>query len=306
MTIFDSKRRTLCGTALALVVATASGQSPRLHADPFDTLELRALVGDSMPSTNQLLETLRGQYARLLIVSESLPLSRQGIYVTIGAAALERALAAHLEVPLLALNVSNEQYRDLISASVANRRRAPLTAIFAEPSVVQQFQLIRVIFRRELTVGVLLSDRTAHLEAQLRQTAGAASLQIEIQHIEPGDNVVRAIGRMRSSSVLLAIPDRSIFTAENLRTIIESCYRRSLPIIGFSASLVRAGTLATVYSTPTDTIAQASLLLEQLAAGRVPPPQYPAYWRVAVNDYVARSLNVPIDDNVRNFGNAPR
>ena len=46
-------------------------------------------------------------------------------------------------------------------------------------------------------------------------------------------------------------------------------------------------------------------MLESAAAGRLLDAQYPRYWRVAVNESVARSLNVIVDDTVRKLGNRP-
>jgi hypothetical protein len=75
--------------------------------------------------------------------------------------------------------------------------------------------------------------------------------------------------------VLLALPDRAIMSAENVQAFLEATYRRGMTVVGFSAALVRAGALASVYSTVEEVVAQASLLIEQLASGQQPVPQYP-------------------------------
>jgi hypothetical protein len=48
------------------------------------------------------------------------------------------------------------------------------------------------------------------------------------------------------------------------------------------------------------------MLIEQLAGGQVPSAQYPIYWRVAVNENVARSMNIPLDDGVRSLASPVR
>jgi ABC-type uncharacterized transport system substrate-binding protein len=77
-------------------------------------------------------------------------------------------------------------------------------------------------------------------------------------------------------------------------------------MIGFSTSMVAAGTLAAAYSSVDDTVAQLGEVIDMLQSGRVPEPQYPKYWRVAINESVARSLNVVINDAARGMGNRPR
>ena len=102
------------------------------------------------------------------------------------------------------------------------------------------------------------------------------------------------------------VPDRAILTPENVQAFLEATYRRGQAVVGFSSALVRAGTLASVYSTVDEVVAQASMLVEQLANGQQPGAQYPIYWRVAVNESVARSMNIPIDDEARGFASPVR
>jgi hypothetical protein len=76
-------------------------------------------------------------------------------------------------------------------------------------------------------------------------------------------------------------------------------------VIGFSAELVAAGTLASAYTDIDDTVAHLGAVVDSVVSGRVPEPLYPRYWRVAINDNVARSLNVIVDDGVRRLGERP-
>ena len=165
--------------------------------------------------------------------------------------------------------------------------------------------LIRALYARRVGVGVLLTESTAAQETELRRAARSADLDIDVQFVERGENAVRALTRVASSTVLLAVPDRDLYTVDNLRNLLESTYRRGQGVIGFSASLVNAGTLAAAYSSIDDTVAQVGEVAATMAAGRLPDPQYPRYWRVAVNDSVARSLNVVVSDAARRLGNFP-
>lgn len=77
-------------------------------------------------------------------------------------------------------------------------------------------------------------------------------------------------------------------------------------MIGFSTSMVAAGALAAAYSNVDDTIAHLGEVVDLFQSGRMPEPQYPKYWRVAINESVARSLNVVISDAARGMGDRPR
>lgn len=224
--------------------------------------------------------------------------------MTLGSEALKEMLQAGADGPVLSLLTSSEAFRDIVPPQSTEHRRVPVTALFAEASPAQQLTLVRKIFRRRITVGVLLSDYTASFEAQIRTAARAADLDLEVHRVSLAENPIRALTRLASANVLLALPDRAIMSAENVQAFLEATYRRGMTVVGFSAALVRAGALASVYSTVEEVVAQASLLIEQLAGGQQPVPQYPAYWRVAVNERVARSLDIPIDHEVRSL-NSP-
>jgi ABC-type uncharacterized transport system substrate-binding protein len=102
------------------------------------------------------------------------------------------------------------------------------------------------------------------------------------------------------------MPDSAVFNAENIKNILVTTYRRSQPVIGFSAPLVKAGALASSYSDIEDIDAQADEILNDFdASGKLPDPQFPKYFSVIVNDDVARSLNIVIDEPVKKFSRKP-
>jgi hypothetical protein len=111
--------------------------------------------------------------------------SGAAVYVTLGSEALKEMLQAGADGPVLSLLTSSEAYRDIVSPQSTEHRRVPVTALFAEASPAQQMTLVRKIFRRRITVGVLLSEYTASLEAQIRTAARAADLDLEVHRVSP-------------------------------------------------------------------------------------------------------------------------
>ena len=84
-------------------------------------------------------------------------------------------------------------------------------------------------------------------------------------------------------------------------------YRREQAVVGFSPAIVKAGALATITSDSNDTAAQLEELLgDYIRYGRLPSEQFPKYFSVVVNDSVARSLNVLIDDGVLQLSRKPK
>lgn len=301
LTPANIRRRCLGTIALGMCLA-----APALRAAQ---LELRVLIGDQ--PTPAARETLAGVTARFPAAVHDSDVqrltSRAGgaVYTALGVEALQALLDVDMDSPVLSLLASSEAYRACL-LSRPERRRGSATALFAEASPGQQLALVRLIYRRRVTAGVLLTENTAHLADAIKAAARSAELDLEFCRLESGENPIRALGRLASATVLLAVPDRAVISAENVQAFLEATYRRGMAVVGFSAALVRAGALASVYSTVDEVVAQATLLVEQLLSGQLPVMQFPAYWRVAVNDRVARSLNIPIDHEARSYASPTR
>jgi hypothetical protein len=286
-----------------MLAAVASMLSPRYA---FAASELRTLVIDDTPASRRAVEALKRRFPQMVIGDEIGALSRRAgpaVYLAVGPAALKAATASGVQAPLLSLFTARQAFHQIVNAAAPPRRGT--TAIYAEASPVHQLRLVSSIFQRRVTVGVLLTDGSAHLEPLLDRAARDMDVVIQTHRTTPNTNMVRELNRLADTDVILAMPDVGIFSADNFRDILESTYRRGQPIVCFSQGMVAAGCLAAAYAPVDDVVAQAADLLTELEAGRLPAPRYPAYWRVAVNYNVARSLNIVISDSVRALGERP-
>jgi putative tryptophan/tyrosine transport system substrate-binding protein len=278
--------------------ATAAGAELRIVA---------AASADPASAGGQILAALKRRFPEAQVGEDAPALAARGgsaVYVAVGPAALQAALSADVPGPLVSAFVSSEAYLRLTGAGHPRRAR-PVTAIYAEAAPAAQMELIRRLYRRRVMVGVLLSPSTRYLQPQIERAAAAAELPVSFEVVEPGAHPVRALAGLSSASVLLAVPDPELYNAQVARAVLESTYRRRQGVIGFTKAMVSAGTLGAAYATVDDVVAQLGQMVDALMAGQVVDPQYPLYWRVAINDSVARSLDLVIDASVRSLGNAP-
>jgi len=269
--------------------------------------ELRIVVSSPSETTSQIAAALTRRFPTAQTSEDVQALvARSGpaVYLAVGPVALQAALNADVVGPLISTFVSSEAYLRLTAAALPRRTR-PTTAVYAEAAPAAQMQLIRRLYRRKVMVGVLLSPATRHLRPLIEQAASAAELSVSFEVVEPGTNPVRALAALTSASVLLAVPDPELYNAQVVRAVLESTYRRRQGVIGFSRAMVSAGTLGAAYATIDDVVAQLGDMIEALIAGRSVDAQYPLYWRVAINDSVARSLDVIVDASARGLGNFP-
>ncbi len=268
--------------------------------------DLRVVTAPDPASQRQVLTALKARFPALVIDAEPATFdARHGSgspVVAIGPVALKRALDADIKAPLISVFTSSQTFRRLVGRDHPN-----VTAIHADASPLSQLQLITTLFERRVTVGVMLSEASAYLERPLRQAAAQVGIELLIERADPAADVVRSLNRLSGTQVLLAVPDSTLYTPDTLRAVLESTYRRGLPVIGFSSATVAAGTLATAYSSVDDVVADLAELLDGLSAGAsaLPEARFAHYWRVSVNDNVARSLGIAITDKVLNLGNLP-
>jgi putative tryptophan/tyrosine transport system substrate-binding protein len=266
---------------------------------------VRVILGPEAPAQRDLVAAIRARYPAADVDTNVGRLLRRGgaiAYVAMGPAALQAAQAQRLDAPVICLLTSRQAYARIAAERPQDRS---VTAIFAEPSPSQQMRLIAAIHRRRVVVGAFISPQSTYLAPLLRQAAVSNQLDLELAPIEPDASLSRNLVRLANAAVVLVFPDSAIYTQQSLRELLESSYRRRQPVIGFSQALVTAGTLASAYADASDTAAHLHTILEGIAAGRLPEPEYPRYWRVAINDSVARSLDVVVDDAVRSMGDRP-
>jgi putative tryptophan/tyrosine transport system substrate-binding protein len=279
----------------------------RSDAAPADT-EIRVFSSGDSDALRQVLQALERRFPKTSIYSAADALSGHkgpSLNLAVGPAALKIALDARPDGPLIALFTSSQTYRQLVGAQRTASGGGPVTAIYAEASPHHQMQLIARLYGRQVSVGVLLSEGTAYLIQAIQDAARQAGLEVVIERtsIEVGFN--EALLRLKGTRVVLLVPDSNLYTPESIRNLLESTYRRNQAVIGFSVSLVNAGALAAAYSSTEDVVGQLEEILVQAAVGRLPDAQYPRYWRIAVNDSVARSLNITVDEAVRLLGQRP-
>ena len=218
--------------------------------------------------------------------------SRPTLSITIGPEALRKGLA-EARGPVLSAFASSQVWHQAVQG-----KKAKASAVFGEPAPADQLRLVELLYRRPTPVVAILSDDNVYLKPVLGQ--------VRIVPFAEGGDINRALSSVQQAKVLLAMPDRAVFTTGNIRNILLSAYRRNQGVIGFSADMVKAGALATTYSEIEDINAQVAAMAEQyVATGQLPGPQFPRYFRTIVNEPIARALGIKVDDRVRQFSRQP-
>jgi putative ABC transport system substrate-binding protein len=295
----------IAGYAVFFSVAWAG---PASAPSGLDAYNLRIAVADGGGATRQIVAAIRKRYPTSQVLAEStVTNTRAGrtIDIAIGPAALRALLENGTDGFIISIFTSSQAYRGILEKA-PKARTGKVTAVFAEPSPADQFQLISRLYKRRVRVAMLVSETTAYLIPSLSKAAGAANIELRIENVDAGESATRALNRVTNAAAILAIPDNNVYNTENIRSILDTTYRRNQAIVGFSPSMVRAGVLASAYSDVDDIVAHLGEMISEVeSTGLLPMPQYPKYFQTQINDSVARSLNVVVDEQARALSRKP-
>jgi ABC-type uncharacterized transport system substrate-binding protein len=263
--------------------------------------------GDS-PAQRVFTQALKARYGAMAIRPD-LPEQAGGrklpsLTILVGVAALRRALEQGYKGQAVAVLISSQAYHQLLGQ--APREQSNITALLSDPPAQAQMQLIATLFDRGTAVGTLLSESSLHLERSFRQAAAQYGHELLVERVEAGGSVMKPLQRLAAAQVILAVPDATIYTPDTLRAILESTYRKGQPMVGFSPATVTAGTLASAYSDIEDLVMDLSEVIDTngwLINGSLHEARTCRYWRMQINDNVARSLGVSVSDKVLKLGN---
>jgi hypothetical protein len=292
-----SMRRLAAAVAIAAFGTAAAGATP--PPVPTSGYRFQIVTGDESAVTTRIAEDL---YKRLVptfaAFRTELAQRRRMVYVAIGPTALREVAGRRCDCVVISAFTSSQVWRAVTDKLPPARARA-MTAVYAEPAPADQLRLAALLYRRPVRAAAILGPETGFLLPALLG-------QAEVLHAARGDDMSDLLARIGRSEVLLALPDSTVYNPENIRNILLSTYRRKQGVIGFSSDMVKVGALASTYSEIEDINAQvAEMAAAFVATGEMPPPQFPHYFRTAINEGVARSLDLAVSDEARRFSRLP-
>ena len=192
--------------------------------------------------------------------------------VAVGTGAMEALAPKNLPQPVLSVLVPRAAFEKTARHSGRLGDPRHFSAIYLDQPWARQFALIRHALPGRTKVGVLLPPNSTELAAALSAAAKAAGLVAIIEMVDGDADPLPELKRLLSESeVILAVPDPLIYNRNTVQSILLTTYRQQVPLLGFSASYVKAGAIAAVFSVPEQIGQQAAEVIQRLAAGRSLP-----------------------------------
>ena len=219
------------------------------------------------------------------------------LVIALGAKALEAASMLKHTTSVLSVYTPLLIFNQILANS--KRELSNFSTIVLDQPYWRQLALIKTVLPETKKVGVLLGPASSQYLDVLKDEADQLGLTLMDENVSNDADLIPKLKKLLDSSeAMLAIPDRSIYNRETAESILLTSYRHQKPMFGYSQSYVKAGALASVYSSTKQIARQAVeiAIKSQPASNQLPSPQIPKYFSVAINQQVAHSLNIAIAD----------
>jgi putative ABC transport system substrate-binding protein len=188
---------------------------------------------------------------------------------------------------------SREKYRAAIDKATKKN-----TAIYIDNPPERQILLAKILFGDLQTLGILVSSHSIYNKTIIENDVKKAGLKSRIETVTNDDNLISKLSLVLNySDAFLALPDAGIFNRGTAKNILLTTYRHRTPVIAYSASYVKAGALAAVYTTPQQIADQTGRVLINILQSSLNFPQHdaaPENFEIIINKNVSKSLGIPI------------
>lgn len=220
------------------------------------------------------------------------------VLVTLGASALRQALQTDTRIPIVATLIPRAGFEKLMREA-SRRAQGPVHALFLDQPFARQLELIHLVQPEAKRIAVIWGSESAS-QRGLLQAALQARGWLEQAHVVQspsgvGDGI-KAV--LEDADAFLAVADPAVINSATVSHLLMATYRARIGFFAFSPAYVKAGAVTGLYSSPKQVGVQtAEMVRTVLRGGPLATTQYPSDFEVSVNEHVARSLGMSLDES---------
>lgn len=175
----------------------------------------------------------------------------------------------------------------------------PARGVRMEPTKDKQLSLLRRALPKARRIGVLYSSESSSSVELLEEARSVASgVTLDVVDVKAHVNPSAAIEALlaKSPDAVWTWADPAVYDAAVVRALLLASLRKTVPVFGYSAAVVRAGALVGVAVSPQEQGAAAALIaLNPATDSRM---MAPSRWEIALNLEVASRLGVSVPQDV--------
>lgn len=223
------------------------------------------------------------------------------VWVTLGSEALVRALQRDGRPPVVSALIPRQGFERLLRDN-PGKGGAAAVAVYLDQPFTRQLELVHQALPDVRRIGVLWGQESLLQQSSLQTAVQVRGMELVSGTVAGPASLFSGLKTvLDDAGVLLAVADPQVYNSGTIANILLATYRGRVPMVAFSPAYVKAGALLAVYSTPRQIGTQAGAMARTvLQGGAVPVSQYPQDFSVAVNEHVARSLGLALDEEALN------
>lgn len=249
------------------------------------SLSVHVLAADS-PFRDSFIQAL--DEATMPAISPVAEPARAELVIAIGDQAFQRALK--LDKPLLGVYVS----RAVVTR--AQRKRCQCEAIWAGVALNDQLGMLEAMMPLARRVGVIVGPESAWTAGMVQDYRGRLGLTLlPVSSVDELGERLR--GRLAEFDALLLPVDNQLFDSGAAKLVLLTSYRLRRPVFGPDQAYVRAGSVASLYASGEDLMAETLVHLQTFQSSkRLRRSGFVHAPTVAVNEHVANSFDMYYHD----------
>lgn len=172
------------------------------------------------------------------------------------------------------------------------QRNNRVSALYRDQPLSRQLELARQLIPDLQRAAVIYASATPPFALVGLQRRSGVQINAVSVHAQP--EWAKSLSRlMADNDILLGLDDPEIYNRDTIRSILLTTYRNGKVVIGPSRPFVSAGSLASTYTSSEQFLQQLGAMVGvYLQHQRLAPPQYPKFYRIAINSQVATSLGL--------------
>lgn len=221
------------------------------------------------------------------------------LFVALGMEAANALAKAEPRAPVLCTLLPRSSFERVLHGS-GRKSSSQFSALYLNQPFSRQLELIRLALPAAHRIGVLWGPESQVQAPALKALAQASGLELVEATIGRDELFFTGLKRvLEDADLLLAVADPQVFNSSSIQNILLASFRAKVPLVAFSPTYVRAGSLLALYVTPTQIGRQAAAITRDVLQGKAlsATPLYSQEYSVAVNEHVAHSLGLTLDAN---------
>jgi len=226
---------------------------------------------------------------------------RYDMIVTLGSQAARTLQQWQPESPVLYTLIPRLTYKSLKASGKLACPESRCSAIYIDQPLPRLFRVLDSAFRTKRELGILLGPVSVAQKERLVELAAKTNFSLHTATTRKQHELLPALNNLlKQSELLLSLPDPVVYNRRTAKSILLTTYRHRVPVVAYSRAYADAGAALSVYSTPEQMARQTARVISDFftnGKSTLPAPQYPAHFRIRINEHVADSLGLDFDTN---------